>query len=167
MCGPFAESVLGTARFAHLYLTSALMSQLVVCLWRKHLKRKAGGPGGASLGLGASGAISGVMAWWSFELTKRGQVLVIGDRKVSPLLFWALYVAIDATGLLRLGAVQKVLTGFLQQLIAMNGGKEIRMKRRASLRGLAAKSGTMPTSVVRSRACSGKLPRCSGARAGK
>ena len=123
-CGPLAESVLGTARFAHLYLTSALMSQLVVCLWSKHLRKKAGGPSRAPLGLGASGAISGVMAWWSIELVKRGQYLVFGDRKVSPLLFWALYVAIDATGLLRLGAAQKLLTAFLQQLTATNGGKE-------------------------------------------
>ena len=110
------------------------MSQLVVCLWRKHENRKAGGPGGASLGLGASGAISGVMAWWSIELVKRGQYLVFGDRKVSPLLFWALYVAIDATGLLRLGALQKVLTAFLQQLIAMNGGKEKDEKKAESSR---------------------------------
>ena len=71
--------------------------------------------------LGASGAISGVMAWWCIECFKRGHSLVMNGMTVSPLLFWALYVAIDLSGLMRLGKAQQVLTALLHRMAGHEG----------------------------------------------
>lgn len=126
-CG-MAEAWLGSRCFAHLYLTSALLSQLFVCAWHKYAprteKRRAGHA--TRQGLGASGAISGVMAWLCIECYRRGQTFVFRGRSVSPLWFWALYVAIDLLGLLRLGLVQQVATAYLDQMMgrAQEDGEE-------------------------------------------
>jgi membrane associated rhomboid family serine protease len=117
MCG-VAETWLGTHRFAHLYLTSALLSQCFCCVWHKHTPRVFKKVGHHNRqGLGASGAISGVMAWYCIESFKRGHNFMVNGREVSPLWFWALYVAIDLLGLLRLGLVQKVVETYLGQLM--------------------------------------------------
>ena len=42
---------------------------------------------------------------------------MFNGRTVSPLVFWAMYVAIDLSGLLRLGAAQKVLDSYLSKLM--------------------------------------------------
>jgi membrane associated rhomboid family serine protease len=99
-----AEEWLGTAKFAHLYLTSGLIASVFRCIWQQYDPRADGAPS-----LGASGAISGVMAWWCIECFKRGKKFVINNHRVSPLVFWATYVAIDLSGMLRLGAAQNVL----------------------------------------------------------
>jgi membrane associated rhomboid family serine protease len=99
-----AEEWLGTAKFAHLYLTSGLIASVFRCSWQQYDLRADSAPS-----LGASGAISGVMAWWCIECFKRGKEFVFNDHRVSPLVFWAAYVAIDLSGMLRLGAAQKVL----------------------------------------------------------
>ena len=123
-----AEAWLGSRCFAHLYLTSALLSQLFCCAWHKYApraeKRRAGHAN--RQGLGASGAISGVMAWLCIECYRRGQTFVFRGRSVSPLWFWALYVAIDLLGLLRLGLVQQVATAYLDQMMgtAQEDGEE-------------------------------------------
>ena len=44
-------------------------------------------------------------------------MLVFNDHRVSPLVFWAAYVAIDLSGMLRLGAAQKVLNSYLDKLV--------------------------------------------------
>lgn len=111
-----AEEWLGTAKFAHLYLTSGLIASFFRCSWqqydlRAHRKQR------ELPSLGASGAISGVMAWWCIECCKRGKKLVFNDHRVSPLVFWAAYVAIDLSGMLRLGAAQKVLNSYLDKLV--------------------------------------------------
>ena len=111
-----AEEWLGTAKFAHLYLTSGLIASVFRCIWqqydlRAHRKQR------ELPSLGASGAISGVMAWWCIECFKRGKKLVFNDHRVSPLVFWAAYVAIDLSGMLRLGAAQKVLNSYLDKLV--------------------------------------------------
>jgi membrane associated rhomboid family serine protease len=112
-----AEEWLGTAKFAHLYLTSGLIASVFRCIWqqydlRAHRKQR------KLPSLGASGAISGVMAWWCIECFKRGEELVFNDdHRVSPLVFWAAYVAIDLSGMLRLGAAQKVLNSYLDKLV--------------------------------------------------
>ena len=109
-----AEKWLGTANFAHLYLTSGLMASFFCCIWQQYgprANRKSNLPS-----LGASGAISGVLTWWCIQCFKRGDKLVFNDRTVSPLMFWAMYVAIDLSGLLRLGAAQKVLDSCLNKL---------------------------------------------------
>ena len=111
-----AEEWLGTAKFAHLYLTSGLIASVFRCIWqqydlRAHRKQR------KLPSLGASGAISGVMAWWCIECFKRGKKLVFNDHRVSPLVFWAAYVAIDLSGMLRLGAAQKVLNSYLDKLV--------------------------------------------------
>eukprot|EP00900_Chrysochromulina_parva_P013573 jgi/Chrpa1/22216/Chrysochromulina_OHIO_Genome00023035-RA len=54
------------------------------------------------------------MAWWCIECFKRGKKFVFNDHRVSPLVFWAAYVAIDLSGMLRLGAAQKVLYKLLR-----------------------------------------------------
>ena len=115
-----AEAWLGTARFAHLYLTSALFSQGFCCIWHKHAPRaiRKAWRGQARQSLGASGAISGVMAWWCLECFKRGHSFQISGRSVSPLLFWMLYVAVDLSGMLRLGAVQKLMETTLEQMVS-------------------------------------------------
>lgn len=123
-----AETWLGTRRFAHLYLTSAVLSRAFCCMWHAHGPFRTGGsknPDGEALG--ASGAISGVMAWWCIELYKRGLTIHINDKSVSPLLFWLLYVGIDTSGLLQLGAVRALLEFFLTKLYgssAEEGDKE-------------------------------------------
>ena len=111
-----AEEWLGTAKFAHLYLTSGLIASVFRCIWqqydlRAHRKQS------ELPSLGASGAISGVMAWWCIECFKRGNKFVFNDHRVSPLVFWATYVAIDFSGMLRLGAAQKVLNSYLDKLV--------------------------------------------------
>jgi membrane associated rhomboid family serine protease len=110
-----AEEWLGTAKFAHLYLTSGLIASVFRCIWQQYDLRAHRKQSRASLG--ASGAISGVMAWWCIECFKRGEELVFNDHRVSPLVFWAAYVAIDLSGMLRLGAAQKVLNSYLDKLV--------------------------------------------------
>ena len=110
-----AEEWLGTANFAHLYLTSGLMASFFSCIWQQYgprATRKSDLPS-----LGASGAISGVITWWCIQCFKRGDELVLNDRTISPLVFWAAYVAVDMSGLLRLGAAQKVLDAYLNNLL--------------------------------------------------
>ena len=123
-----AEAWLGSRCFAHLYLTSALLSQLFCCAWHKYAPRaeKRRACHANRQGLGASGAISGVMAWFCIECYRRGQTFVFRGRSVSPLWFWALYVAIDLLGLLRLGLVQQVATAYLDQMMgtAQEDGEE-------------------------------------------
>ena len=110
-----AEVLLGPARFAHLYLTSALASQAFCCYWYR--RAPASKRANARFSLGASGAISGVMAWYCIECFKRGVAFEVKGQQVSPLLFWALYVAIDVSGLLRLGMVQSLLSRYLDRLM--------------------------------------------------
>ena len=107
-----AEEWLGTAKFAHLYLTSGLIADVFRCIWQQYDPRADGAPS-----LGASGAISGVFAWWCIECFKRGEEFVFNDRRVSPLMLWAAYVAIDLSGMLRLGAAQKVLNLYRDKLV--------------------------------------------------
>ena len=114
-----AEEWLGTAKFAHLYLTSGLIADVFRCIWQQYDPRADGAPS-----LGASGAISGVFAWWCIECFKRGEEFVLNDRRVSPLMFWAAYVAIDLSGMLRLGAAQKVLNLYLDKLVGHKKDEE-------------------------------------------
>ena len=114
MCNA-AEGWLGPARFAHLYLTSALTSRAFCCYW--HRRAPASKRAKARFSLGASGAISGVMAWYCIECFKRGATFEVNGQQVSPLLFWALYVAMDVSGLLRLGMVQSLLSRYLDGLM--------------------------------------------------
>ena len=57
------------------------------------------------------------MAWFCIECFKRGATFEVNGQQVSPLLFWALYVAIDVSGLLRLGMVQSLLSRYLDGLM--------------------------------------------------
>ena len=124
------ESWLGTAKFAHLYLTSALVSRAFCIYWNNrdsNSKRVAR----SRMSLGASGAISGVMAWWCIECFKRGKSFVVKGRSISPLIVWALYVAIDASGLFKLGLVQSFLSRYLDEL--MGARQDDKVKERSAV----------------------------------
>ena len=118
-----AETWLGTKAFAHLYLTSALLSGIFCCLWHEHTPARLTNSADRE-SLGASGAISGVMAWWCIECFKRGHELEFNGRRVSPIFMWLLYVAIDASGLLRLPAVQTFFQGMLSELLGEKRDKK-------------------------------------------
>lgn len=102
--------------------------------------------------LGASGAISGVMAWWCIECHKRGAQLVIQDQKVSPILFWALYVATDLSGLLQLGVVQQLLNSYMDRLVGekkeVEGQTDSGKKKRRSEVGYDAHLGGAMTGFL-------------------
>ena len=111
------EHWLGTRMFAHLYLTSSLLSHYFRCTWQNSRGRGRGELFEANReSLGASGAISGVLAWWSIECAKRGSNLEFNGKTIPPLWFWMLYVAIDMSGLLQLGKLQAIFAaGLLEE----------------------------------------------------
>jgi membrane associated rhomboid family serine protease len=73
-----ADKVLGGTRFAHLYLISSLSSSVFSCflhecgMTRSH----------ATSGLGASGAISGVISWVCLHKWKRGHSMLVSGEKI-------------------------------------------------------------------------------------
>ena len=103
------EEWLGTNAFAHLYLASGLLAATFRTAWQRSTYSNR-----ATGSLGASGAISGVMAWWCIECAKRGSTLTFDGREMHPLWFWVLHVAIVVSGLLRVGKVQAMLISILE-----------------------------------------------------
>ncbi len=105
------ESMLGSSNFCHLYLVCALTSSLISCLLTAYSyspKKKEVGHG-----LGASGAISGMLACWCCEShmrmkqsRRRGRhgsgekYLVIYGKPVNPLIALVSYTFADLGGLL-------------------------------------------------------------------
>ena len=119
-----AEEWMGTPMFTHLYLTSALTSKLFCCAWHE-LTNRGGSSCSVHESLGASGPISGVLVWWCIECHKRRSFpLVLNGRKVHPLWFWMLYVAIDISGLLQLGTIEAILTSIFDEYLGEGSNEE-------------------------------------------
>lgn len=97
----FARSVItrvGARVFSHLYLISIFTSELASWLWSKHAPETLRPIPTPSLG--ASGAISGVIAFACLD--PQHCSITIGDVTVNPLLFLVSFILADAGGLLRL-----------------------------------------------------------------
>mmetsp|Transcript_27958 Transcript_27958/g.36180 ORF Transcript_27958/g.36180 Transcript_27958/m.36180 type:complete len:303 (+) Transcript_27958:1-909(+) len=96
---PLAIDTAGASRFSHLYLISTIISQTAAGLWENNapdfLKKN------AQYSLGASGAISGVIAYVCM-LHKESGYVETDDGKEVPLIYWFVgYVLSDVAGLLR------------------------------------------------------------------
>jgi membrane associated rhomboid family serine protease len=116
-----AESWLGTSKFAHLYLLSGVLGKCAACLWAESSLGMVQEGGRGSESLGASGAVNGVVAWWCIQNCKMGKKISFhNDKRIDPLLFWVLFVAIDASGLLRLGFAKSVFESVLGKLVGLS-----------------------------------------------
>lgn len=108
----YAVQRLGNFKFALLYLFCIFSSTAFDCL---SLGTKEG-----KSGLGASGAITGVVSWWCFSMNLvDGRALTVKGKKVNPLVVLLIYVLQDALGLFRLNGteVHPSLVTLLVQLV--------------------------------------------------
>ena len=102
---PDTLKMLGASKFSHLYLVCSLMSSLASCLWDKYAPRSMKSK--ATHGLGASGAISGIMAYWCCESAaakgRRHQwsSLIICGNEVTPSIALLSHILTDMAGLFR------------------------------------------------------------------
>ena len=104
---PDTLKMLGASKFSHLYLVCSLMSSLASCLWDKYAPRSISMKSKATHGLGASGAISGIMAYWCCESAaakgRRHQwsSLIIFGNEVPPSIALLSHILTDMAGLFR------------------------------------------------------------------
>jgi len=107
---PDTLKMLGASKFSHLYLVCSLMSSLACCLWDKYAPRSISMKSKATHGLGASGAISGIMAYWCCESAaakgrggRRHQwsSLIICGNEVTPSIALLSHILTDMAGLFR------------------------------------------------------------------
>jgi membrane associated rhomboid family serine protease len=108
---PLAFQILGTSKFSHLYLVSILTSSLVTCVWQYCALSLFGIGNGeeAKFGLGASGAISGVMACVCLSQYYGQTLMSVGDSEVPLNVLWLVgYVLSDVAGLLQQRTLMKV-----------------------------------------------------------
>jgi membrane associated rhomboid family serine protease len=92
-----ADEALGGMRFAHLYLISSLCSSAFFCFSHERGMTSSH----ATSGMGASGAISGVISWVCLHTWNRGRSILFSGEEVDPLMLLLLYISGDLSGLFR------------------------------------------------------------------
>jgi membrane associated rhomboid family serine protease len=138
----YAERRLGNLKFALLYLSCILSSTAFAC-WQSDAKK-------AQHGLGASGAITGVLSWCCISMNVvDGTPLRIQGKEVNSLIVLLLYVLQDALGLFRINgngvnsAVVALLLGTVEAQLGLGtvGDKKEKMKLAEANVGYAAHLG--------------------------
>jgi len=130
------ERRLGSARFSHLYLVSIIAQQVMVCIWQEFAPLDLLPQGRAGIQhLGASGAVSGLLAFDLFTAPAGTMYELPGGRQVPPIVYCAIHFGTDVGGLLRSQTMMKVFKRVLD-------GKKVNVEEEENMNiGFAAHLG--------------------------